>query len=98
MFLHNYAKHDHENKVYVTRCRMPGCNMDIKYPEKHRTEAIERVLKLNRPPRLWLKIFDNGTGRQVALQDITGFNLDEVIQAALEQELRDRHVQLKREV
>ena len=72
--------------------------MPIKYPEEHRTGTIERVLKLNRPERLWLKIFDNGTGRQVALQDITGFTLAEVIQAALKQELIGRHVQLKREV
>ena len=72
--------------------------MPIKHPEEVKLNHIERVLKLNRPPRLWLKIFDNGTGRQVALQDITGFNLDEVIRAALEQELQGRHVQLKREV
>ncbi len=48
--------------------------------------------------KLWLKIFDNESGKQVALKDITGFTLDEVIEAALEQELIGRHVQLKREV
>ncbi len=71
----------------------------IKYPEEHRTEAIERVLKLNRPPKLWLKCFDNGTGRQVALQDATGWDLDQVIEFAWIQEaFMNRNVQIKREV
>ncbi len=77
---------------------MKGEGEKMLCPEEIKMNTIARVLKLNRPERLWLKIFDNNTGRQVALQDITGKTLDEVIQAALEQELQGRHVQLKREV
>ena len=73
--------------------------MEITYPEEIKLHTIARALKLNRPERLWLKCFDTQSGRQVALQDATGWDLDQVIKFAWIQEaFLDRNVQIKREV